>query len=105
MTSFNWLINSMPAYAEIDGETDVVFQVNWECQAQEDTFNATTAGSVSVAYTAGSPFTSYADLTQEQVWGWVNPQIDRPEIEANLQTLIDAQKNPPIVTPPLPWSN
>jgi hypothetical protein len=104
MTFFYWSIVSMPAYSQIDGQTDVVFEVNWQCQAQEDAYTALSAGSVPVTYTAGSPFTPYADLTQDQVWGWVNPQIDRPAIEANLQALIDAQKNPPVVTPPLPWS-
>jgi len=111
MTTFNWQIVLMPAYPQEAGQSDVVFQVNWQCQAQEQsvdlltTYSATSAGSVPVTYTAGSPFTPYADLTQNQVWGWVNPQIDRPAIETNLQALIDAQKNPPVVTPPLPWSN
>ena len=111
MTTFNWLIISMPSYPQEGGQTDVVFQVNWQCQAQEKsvdlltTYSATSAGSVPVTYTAGSPFTPYDQLTQEQVWGWINPSIDRPEIEANLQAMIDAQKNPPVVTPPLPWSN
>ena len=104
MTTFNWSITSMPAYPQEAGESDVVFQVNWQCQAQEYAYTALSAGSVPVTYTAGSPFTPYADLTQDQVWGWVNPQIDRPAIETNLQALIDAQKNPPVVTPPLPWS-
>jgi hypothetical protein len=105
MTTFNWQITSMPAYSQIDGETDVVFQVNWSCGATEDKLSASSVGAVPVTYTAGSPFTPYEQLTQDQVWGWVNPQIDRPAIEANLQALIDAQKNPPVVTPPLPWSN
>jgi hypothetical protein len=105
MTTFNWSITSMPAYPQQAGESDVVFQVNWQCLAQDGTYQATSAGSVPVTYTAGSPFTPYADLTQDQVWGWINPSIDRPEIEANLQALIDAQKNPTVVTPPLPWSN
>lgn len=105
MTTFVWSIVSMPSYPQEAGESDVVFQVNWQCQAQEDAYTALSAGSVPVTYTAGSPFTPYADLTQDQVWGWVNPQIDRTEIEANLQALIDAQKNPTVVTPPLPWSN
>lgn len=104
MTTFNWSITSMPAYPQEAGQTDVVFQVNWQCLAQDDTYQAVSAGAVSITYTAGSPFTPYADLTQDQVWGWVNPQIDRPAIEANLQALIDAQKNPTVVTPPLPWS-
>jgi len=111
MIEFNWQITSMPAYTQIDGQSDVVFQVNWLCTAVDGvpdlagSFSATSVGSVSVTYTAGSPFTPYADLTENQVWGWVNPQIDRPAIEANLQALIDAQKNPPVVTQPLPWNN
>ena len=109
MTTFNWTIQSMPAYPQAEGQTDVVFQVNWQCEAEEyvdqvGIFRATTVGSVPVTYVAGTPYTPYADLTQAQVWGWVNPQIDRAEIEANLQAMIAAQKNPPVVTPPLPWS-
>ena len=105
MTNFYWSIVSMPAYSQIDGLTDVVFEVNWQCQAQDGVCQATTSGTTPVTYTAGSPFTPYADLTENQVWGWVNPQIDRPAIEANLQAMIDAQKTPTVVTPPLPWSN
>ena len=105
MTTFTWSIVLMPAYSQIDGQSDVVFEVNWQCQAQDGSYQATTVGTVPVTYTAGSPFTPYADLTENQVWGWVNPQIDRPAIEANLQAMIDAQKTPIVVTPPLPWSN
>ena len=104
MTTYNWQIVSMPSYSQIDGESDVVFEVNWQCNAADGFFGSVSSGTVPVAYTAGTPFTPYDQLTQEQVWGWVNPQIDRPEIETNLQALIDAQKNPPVVTPPLPWS-
>lgn len=105
MTTFNWQIDSMTAYPQIDGQSDVVFQINWQCNANDNGCSANSLGSASVIYEAGSPFTPYNQLTQEQVWGWINPSIDRPEIEANLQAMIDAQKNPPVVTPPLPWSN
>ena len=104
MKTYNWKILSMPSYASIDGQSDVVFTVNWQCNAIDNGYQANTFGSVPVTYTAGTPFTSYDQLTQEQVWGWVNPSIDRPEIEANLQSMIDEQKNPPVVTPPLPWA-
>lgn len=103
MTTFNWTIQSMPAYPQAEGQTDVVFQVNWQCNAQDNGYQANSFGSVPVTYVAGSPYTPYDQLTQEQVWGWINPSIDRPEIEANLQAMIDLQKNPPVVTPPLPW--
>ena len=105
MTIFNWQIQSMPAYPQAEGQTDVVFQVNWQCFAFDSAHQATTLGSVPVTYTAGSPYTPYTDLTQEQVWGWIDPSIDRTEIEANLQAMIDAQKTPVVATPPLPWSN
>jgi len=104
MTTYTWSIVSMPSYPQAEGETDVVFQVNWQCQAQDGNYGATSAGSVPVTYEAGTPFTPYDQLTQEQVWGWIDPSIDRPEIEANLQNLIDQQKTPSVVTPPLPWA-
>lgn len=103
MATFIWKILSMPAYPQYGGEMDVVFSVNWQCQAFDGAYSATSEGNVPVTYTAGTPFTPYNQLTQEQVWGWINPSIDRPAIEANLQAMIDAQKNPPVVTPPLPW--
>jgi len=105
MTNFFWSIVTMPAYSQIDGQSDVVFQVNWQCRAFDEPFSAISNGSVSLTYTAGTPFTPYDQLTQDQVWGWINPSIDRPEIEVNLQAMIDAQKTPTVVTPPLPWSN
>ena len=105
MTTFTWTIQAMPAYAQIDGQSDVVFEVNWQCNANDEGYSANSFGTVPVTYAAGTPFTPYDQLTQEQVWGWINPSIDRPEIEANLQAMIDAQKSPPVVTPPLPWSN
>ena len=104
-TNFYWSIQSMPAYPQAEGQADVVFQVNWNCSAKDGVYQANTYGSVPVTYTAGSPYTPYADLTQDQVWGWINPSIDRPEVEANLQTMIDEQKTPVVVTPSLPWNN
>lgn len=104
MTTFTWVIQSMPAYSQIDGQSDVVFEVNWQCNAADGGYQANSFGTVPVTYTAGTLFTPYDQLTQEQVWGWINPSIDRPEIEGNLQAMIDEQKNPPVVTPPLPWA-
>lgn len=117
-TIYQWSIVSMPSCKQIDGQTDVVFQVNWQCVAWDTTeiivqdvptmqynFSAVANGSVPVNYSAGTPFTPYNQLTQEQVWGWINPSIDRPEVEANLQAMLDAQKTPEVATPHLPWSN
>ena len=112
MTTYSWEIVAMRAYPQSEGQTDVVFEVDWQCVATAPTavveappYRAQTNGSVSVVYEAGQPFTPYDQLTQEQVWGWVDPQIDRPEIEANLQQLLNEQANPGEINPPLPWSS
>jgi len=102
-TTYTWNIVSMPAYPQAEGEVDVVFQVNWSCNANDGTNAANSFGSVDVTYTAGTPYTPYDQLTQEQVWCWINPSIDRPDVEASLQAMIDEQKNPKTITLPLPW--
>jgi len=114
MTTYTWTIKNLPAYASIDGQSNVVFEVNWQCFAvtpvsivgdvYTPSYSAIYVGNTSVTYVAGQPFTPYNQLTQEQIWSWIDPTIDRTAIETGLQEQIDIQKNPPIVTPPLPWS-
>lgn len=103
MTQFNWIILNLPSYPQQDGQVDVVFQVNWQCQAISENGAANAFGSVNVTYESGSSFTPYDQLTQEQIWEWIDPQIDRTAIETNLQAQIDLQNNPPVINPPLPW--
>jgi hypothetical protein len=47
-------------------------------------------------------YVPFADLTQEQVVGWVQAALDKDEIEANLATQIEAQKNP-VQLSGVPW--
>jgi hypothetical protein len=59
----------------------------------------------SFAVVQGEAFTPYADLTLDQVLGWVWANgVDKDATEAAVEGQIEAQKNPPIVSPPLPWS-
>ena len=103
-TQYNWNICNLNCYPEAEGETDVVFQVNWQCGATDGTLNASSYGSVQVTYAAGDPFVPYADLTQDQVFGWVWASgVDKDAVEANLQKMIDEQKSPTVITPTLPW--
>jgi hypothetical protein len=102
-----WVIEQMSCYPQSEGQTDVVFTVYWRVNATDGTYNATSYGSVGVTYTAGSPYTPYAQLTKDQVVGWVQ-SVMGPEqvgnIYASLALNIANQANPPVVTPPLPWS-
>ena len=103
--TYTWLVEWMSCYPQAEGQTDVVFQVGWRCNATDGTYTATQYGSVSVTYVAGTPYTPYNQLTQEQVLGWIWASgVDQTATEAAVQQQIDNQINPPVVTPPLPWT-
>lgn len=102
----NWVVEQMNCYPSAEGQTDVVFTVHWRVNATDGTFYATAYGTVGITYVAGSPYTPYADLTQDQVIGWVQNAMGPEQvasIEAGLATSIANQVNPPVVTPLLPW--
>jgi len=105
--TYQWAVNQMTAYPEYDGQTDVVFQVAFVCSATDgEGHNAATYGTVDVTYESGTPFTPYADLTLEQVNGWVASALGPEGVaktEADCDSQIEAQKIPETVTPSLPW--
>ena len=102
--SFNYKITGLVAYPTADEQSDVVFQVNWSCQAVQGYTVANTFGSVPVTYDPSEPYTPYADLTQDQVWGWIDPSINRIQVELDLAEAIIDLQNPVVINPPLPWA-
>jgi len=102
-----WSVVQMDAYPELDGETDVVFSVHWTLNGTDGTYNGSVYGSVGVTLDPDAPFVPYASLTQAQVIGWVQDALGEEQVtayEANVAQQIENQINPPVVTPPLPWS-
>ena len=103
-----WTITAMDAYPQAQGQADVVFNVHWTCSGTQEqggkTYSASVYSTCSVEFSGGT-YTPYEDLTQEQVLGWIwNSGVDKDVTEAAVQQQIDAQINPTVVTPPLPWS-
>ena len=110
MTTINWTISALNCYPESEGQTNVVFTVHWRCDGSQQIDGKTYHGSVysttGVSYTPGSTYIPYANLTKEDVLGWVwNSGIDKNSIEAAVQLQIDNAVNPPTITPVLPWEN
>ena len=102
-----WSVVQMDCYPELDGETDVVFTVHWTLNGTDGTYAGSVYGSVGVTLDPDAPFVPYADLTQTQVIGWVQDALGEEQVasyEANVAQQIADQINPPVVTPPLPWS-
>ena len=105
MTEINWNISQLDCYPQVDGETDVVFTVHWQCNGTDGDYSGSVYSSTGVTLDADAPFTPYADLTQEQVLGWVwESGVDKSATEAAVAQQIENQKNPPVVSPPLPWA-
>ena len=102
-----WAVTQMDCYPEADGETDVVFTCHWTLNGTDGTYNGSVYGTVGVSLTPGAPFTPYADLIEAQVVGWVQDALGEEQVasyEANVAQQIADQIDPPVVTPPLPWS-
>ena len=103
--TYTWTVQALDCYPTYEGETDVVFVVSWRCDGTDGTYSSFNTGQTQVPYISGDPYTPYADLTQSQVLGWVWANgVDQAAVEAALATDIENQVNPPVVTPPLPWS-
>lgn len=106
--TITWQIQWMQAYPQFEGQTDVVISAGWACNGTQtegdNTYNGSVLNVASFTLNPDVPFTPYADLTQEQVLGWVwDSGVDQTATEAAVQQQIDNQINPPIVQPPLPW--
>jgi len=103
--TITWSVTRMDAYPQAEGQTDVVFTVHWTCAGVQDTYNASVYSTCGVTYSAGTPYTPYAQLTQDQVLGWIwAGGVDKAATEAAVQAQINNLINPPVVQPPLPWS-
>lgn len=103
-----WAINQMDCYPEYDNETDVVFNVHWTLIGSNGTYQGSVYGTQPLTLSGDTPFTPFADLTEEQVLGWMLQAMGAEKVaeyEANVAAQIEAQINPPVVTPPLPWGS
>ena len=105
MTTFTWTVTAMDCYPVEQGNADVVFNVHWTCSGVQDTYSGSVYSTCSVPAPTGEQFTPYDQLTQDQVLGWIWANgVDKDVTEEAVQSKINNLINPPVVTPPLPWS-
>ena len=102
----NWNIVQLDCYPELDGKTDVVFTAHWTLTATEDTYTGSVYGSIGLTLDPEEPYTEYANLTKDQVVGWVKEAMGEETVaahEAAVLQQIEDQKNPKVISPALPW--
>lgn len=114
--TITWKVTNLDCYPQYDQNTDVVFTVHWDClgnmtvatgSLSGSTYNSRLYGTTGVTYHSGSSFTPYNQLTQPQVLSWVFDAMgvqQKNSIETGASNSIYTQINPPVISPPLPWS-
>ena len=106
--TITWIIEAMDCYPQAEGETDVVFNCHWRCNGilvdGDKTYTGTVYSTQAVTYKAGTPYTPYSQLTQDQVLGWIwAAGVDQASAEAAVTSQIQQQITPTVISPPLPW--
>ena len=82
----------------IDGNEDTVFNVHWRLTGEDDSNNASTVYGTQILDTSDlSSFTAFADLTNDQITGWVESAMGEDRV-TELKTNI-SNKIAELVTP------
>lgn len=106
---FDWIISAMDCKIHEGEMTDVVQTVHWRYNAtdvvDEKTYFAEMYGATQVGEPTPEDFTSYPDLTKEQVVSWLEAVLDVPNMQENLTKQIELKINPIDVTLPPPFPN
>jgi hypothetical protein len=106
---FNWIISAMDCKVAEGEMTDVVHTVHWRYNATDTIegkqYFAETYGAASVGEPTPEDFTSYPELTKEQVVGWLEEVLDIEQMQENLTNQIELKAHPVNVTLPPPFSN
>lgn len=100
MTTITWTISQLDRRTS-DG---FVTTAHWTATAVDGDYSASIYSTCTLPAADPASFTPYADLTQEQVLGWIWANgVNQAATEAAVQQQIEMQKNPPVIQPPLPW--
>ena len=104
---FTTTITGMEAYPIKDSVPLYVFRVYWNYEGKDSVYSTAMQGSTDVPTSDPQSAIPYADLTEEQVMGWVQqytPSWQFEEYTYKITEWITAQYTPEVVNPPLPWS-
>ena len=104
MTTITWNISQLDCLPQSAEGADYVVTAQGQCNGVDGDYSGSVYSTCSFAVVQGA-FTPYADLTQDQVLGWIWANgVDKAATEAAVEQQIANAKNPPIVSPALPWA-
>jgi len=99
--TYTWNNKTVDTYPDLDGNADVIFNVHWRLTGEDENGNVGSVyGTQSLDTTDLSSFTAFADITEEQINGWIETAMgeDRvAELKANIDAQIEEKINPTVV--------
>ena len=98
---------SLECAPSLDGKTNVVKTVHWRLNGSDGVHSGTTYGAQAIPYAQGEDFTPFAELTEEQVLGWVRDAMGKDEVAIKMAAVDDqiaVLATPQTVAPALPWA-
>lgn len=101
-----WIISAMECKPQEGDLNDVVITIHWRRVATETIDGKEYSADIYSTYSCPAPegeFTPYESLTKDQVEGWLDAGLDVESIDSSLDTMIENQVNPPVITLPIPW--
>jgi len=104
MTTFTTTITNLYTLPQVEGQTDVVVNVLFIVSGIDGQYAAEIGGNQQCTLTPGQAFTPYDQLTQDQVIGWLDPQMINSCQEC-VQGQINSMITPPVspTNQTLPW--
>lgn len=106
--TITWIIEWLKTTPSTATRPAYVMECGWRCIGNEDRYADSVYGTCQFTQQPeeSGNFTPYTELTQDQVLSWCwGSGVSREATEAAVAQQIEAQKNPPLVQPPLPWAN
>jgi len=109
--TYTWSISALDAYPTTP-QPDCVFNAHWQCVATSDQTNngipytARIYSTCNIVYNPNEQYIPYANLTQAEVLSWIYENgVDQTATQTALDGMINAQINPTVVSPALPWAS
>lgn len=107
-TQYNWSISALDCIPTVGEFTDYCVTSHWRCSGDDgEGHSGQCYSTVSFTVDPDKPnFVPFEDITLEQAIQWTQDALGEEQVAAvytSIDTQIENQINPPIVTPPLPW--
>ena len=100
--NYTWNNKTVDTYPTLEGNTDVIFNVHWRLTGQDEDGNVGSSyGTQSLETSDLSNFTAFADITEDDINGWVETALGEEKVtglKASIDAQIAEQVNPTVVT-------